>query len=661
MIPKKAITAFLSLGIFLFGGSVFAGSPVAVSPGNAREVAFINQECPTFSWSSAEDAVSYRVEVFEMARGKIVSYEKTAGLSAAVVSAEIEAPALSWTPSVGECLGMGVRYVWYVGGIDSAGIVSWSEGRMFEVGISVSSGVKEAMKEYLEKEWILTESYREMKEVITNEVAKEIATGGNKDQVGRNTVQPLGYEGPTNTFYGQGAGASVTSGTNDTFIGAGAGYNCNSGVGNIFLGYRAGYNEMNSNKLYIANSETDTPLIYGEFDNRILTIYGNLDVIGPDDGLVRLYNVTTDNTPKVSRMVLGHYTNSQLPVYLIGAASTATDNFVAVGGGNTIGNAATQIDLFTAPGTTTPVGKPRLTIKGNGYVGIGTTRPERELEVTASDEGFIRITGDRMRHGESVGSLEFHNSQSGAVIGKISTVVQDDFPENGQMRFYSSLLGTLNSPSIVIYDTGTVGIGTTAPPGLQQLSVNGSIFLTRKSDSPGAHSDTLLVFGDESEGGLKHIVMRRTETGNDFAVDTWSGREWLTRFLINCISGYVGIGTQSPLYPLEMASGAYVTTGGVWTNASSRDYKDNIEALATEEALDTLKELNPVKFAYKRDGTEKHVGFIAEEVPQLIATKDRKGLSPMDIVAVLTKVVQEQQRTISVLSEKVSELERASR
>ena len=35
------------------------------------------------------------------------------------------------------------------------------------------------------------------------------------------------------------------------------------------------------------------------------------------------------------------------------------------------------------------------------------------------------------------------------------------------------------------------------------------------------------------------------------------------------------------------------------------------------------------------------MGFIAEEAPDLIAMKDRRGLSPMDIVAVVTKVVQE--------------------
>ena len=110
-------------------------------------------------------------------------------------------------------------------------------------------------------------------------------------------------------------------------------------------------------------------------------------------------------------------------------------------------------------------------------------------------------------------------------------------------------------------------------------------------------------------------------------------------------------------------TGASLTAGGVWTDASSRDYKDQIEALTTEDAVDVLKELNPVKFAYKSDMGEKHVGFIAEDVPDLVATKDRKGLSPMDIVAVLTKVVQEQQRamqeqqkTISTLKEELNDL-----
>lgn len=122
--------------------------------------------------------------------------------------------------------------------------------------------------------------------------------------------------------------------------------------------------------------------------------------------------------------------------------------------------------------------------------------------------------------------------------------------------------------------------------------------------------------------------------------------------------GYVGIGTTTPLQPLQMASGAHVTSGGVWTNASSRTYKQDIKPLTKDEAHNALKNLDPVKFSYKADPAEKHVGFIAEDVPDLVATEDRKGMSAMDVVAVLTKVLQDQQRTIEELSRKVAALEK---
>ncbi len=123
-------------------------------------------------------------------------------------------------------------------------------------------------------------------------------------------------------------------------------------------------------------------------------------------------------------------------------------------------------------------------------------------------------------------------------------------------------------------------------------------------------------------------------------------------------SGNVGFGLWANSHPLQMASGAYCSSGGVWTNASSREYKKDIKDLTTDEAVDTLKGLNPVKFSYKASSDEQHVGFIAEDVPELVASKDKKGMSSMDVVAVLTKVVQEQQKTIAELSKKMSELER---
>ena len=62
--------------------------------------------------------------------------------------------------------------------------------------------------------------------------------------------------------------------SNNTAIGYQSGINNINGSANVFLGYQSGYNEAGSNKLYISNSNTASPLIYGEFDNNLLTING---------------------------------------------------------------------------------------------------------------------------------------------------------------------------------------------------------------------------------------------------------------------------------------------------------------------------------------------------------------------------------------------------
>jgi len=121
--------------------------------------------------------------------------------------------------------------------------------------------------------------------------------------------------------------------------------------------------------------------------------------------------------------------------------------------------------------------------------------------------------------------------------------------------------------------------------------------------------------------------------------------------------GYVGVGTTSPEYLIDTSGGAYCD-GTSWYDASSREYKQNIKDLSAQEAMITLKDLNPVKFNYKKTPDEENLGFIAEDVPDLVATKDRKGMSSMDVVAVLTKVVQEQQKTIAELTKKLDSLER---
>jgi hypothetical protein len=80
-----------------------------------------------------------------------------------------------------------------------------------------------------------------------------------------------------NTFIGYYTGGANT-GSYNTMIGDQAGYNSGSGSENVFIGRTAGYSETGSNKLYIANSTTSTPLIYGEFPNTLVRIHANLEI-----------------------------------------------------------------------------------------------------------------------------------------------------------------------------------------------------------------------------------------------------------------------------------------------------------------------------------------------------------------------------------------------
>ncbi|HEX4483985.1 MAG TPA: hypothetical protein VH081_09370 [Solirubrobacteraceae bacterium] len=76
--------------------------------------------------------------------------------------------------------------------------------------------------------------------------------------------------GNYNTAVGLFALGELVTGRENTAVGVAAGGEC-AGSGNVFLGATAGYKEKGSNRLYIANSETTEPLIFGVFPNEQLT------------------------------------------------------------------------------------------------------------------------------------------------------------------------------------------------------------------------------------------------------------------------------------------------------------------------------------------------------------------------------------------------------
>ena len=93
-----------------------------------------------------------------------------------------------------------------------------------------------------------------------------------------------GTTGQTNIGIGGNAGRHQTTGNNNVMVGyqAGDAASDRALTGCVFLGYLAGYGSTTDNQLYIANSSTATPLLYGTFPNTLLRVNAPLEIRAAD-------------------------------------------------------------------------------------------------------------------------------------------------------------------------------------------------------------------------------------------------------------------------------------------------------------------------------------------------------------------------------------------
>ena len=174
------------------------------------------------------------------------------------------------------------------------------------------------------------------------------------------------------------------------------------------------------------------------------------------------------------------------------------------------------------------------------------------------------------------------------------------------------------------------------------------------STVPGGQQNVASETFSFAAGRNARAVTSRTFVWNSSAFDFESTAS--EQFLINA---NVGIGTNSPQTALDVDG---TVTAKDFINTSSRELKEDILQLSLGEAVETVESLEPVSFRFKADESrELMLGFIAEDVPEVIATQDRKAIHSMNIIAVLTKVVQDQQERIASLEERLASLERVRR
>jgi hypothetical protein len=220
-----------------------------------------------------------------------------------------------------------------------------------------------------------------------------------------------------------------------------------------------------------------------------------------------------------------------------------------------------------------------------------------------------------------------------------------------------------------ITDNGWIGINTADP--LAEIDLGGGTIAMNGNDTTGGTRGELprlswmengrLDFGYGGYGGAQFELYSQghADRSGEFRFIYGGGDFGSVRFMHYNGSRWLNAMTLDKDGNLHMSDGAWCD-GNTWYSTSSRKLKYDIEPMSTEEAVDILKQLNPVSFYYKTNKQDKRTGFIAEDLPEPVAVPGKTSVCTLDLVAVLTKVVQAQQDQIERLEKRISALEEGS-
>lgn len=288
----------------------------------------------------------------------------------------------------------------------------------------------------------------------------------------------------------------------------------------------------------------------------------------------------------------------------------------------------------------------------SGYnVGIGTTSPDRTVDVVSDGEAVLRLstldtglstqsriqlkTADGPSVFDALGSLEFLDANdtlraaisanaSGSTASQLSlsatpgelsqlNVISEGARLRGSLDIArrtdntrSAFIGVDGEDSYFQLHGGRIGVGTESP--LTDLHVAGSL----RADS-GRFGDSAAI---SFRSGEEDSVVINAHSDFGFAPAAYVShvpRQW--RFV-----GDVGIRTDAVAFALHVNGTAGKPGGGSWANSSDRRLKQNIEPLTG--ALDALLRVRGVTFEYIDPGAidelpGTRVGVVAQEVEQV--------------------------------------------
>ena len=324
----------------------------------------------------------------------------------------------------------------------------------------------------------------------------------------------------------------------------------------------------------------------------------------------------------------------------------------------------------------------------NGNVGIGTTSPSCKLNViTTVNTPAIRGTST-VTSGVSYGGY-FETSGLGASQAYSLYAVSGGGASSNYTLYLGSLSAATNNYAIYSagaaqsYFQGNVGIGIASPAYALDVQPTAAVVARLKGSASSGTSDNVqLRFAGGKDGEMWSIGSDIAGGGATKDFEFYDLTAGATRMMINS-SGQVGIGLTNPAYKLEVTgsfnvNGAASCTAGIWS--SDQMFKTNVDSI--QNALAIIKQLKPRTYYFDTANVwglnfpaQKQYGFVAQDLeqvlPELVTTIKKnavvdttgnivhpattyKGVYYLELIAFLTKGIQEQQHNIDSLTTKTN-------